>query len=145
VTGARIAQIGPVSEPSPNMPVTEPHRLWRLCRWLDAARFERENGSRRFGFHDRTRRLAFNTDKVLLGRFWGAEVLGIYGRAYQLISLPTQNLTSTMGQVAVPALSRRTSSRRTAQSSKILSPRRSRSIIALEASLLHTLLMRCCA
>jgi O-antigen/teichoic acid export membrane protein len=49
---------------------------------------------------------AFNTDKVLLGRIWGAEVLGIYGRAYQLISLPTQNLTSTIGQVAVPALSR---------------------------------------
>jgi O-antigen/teichoic acid export membrane protein len=50
--------------------------------------------------------LAFNTDKVLLGRFCGAEALGIYGRAYQLISLPTQNLTSTIGQVAVPALSR---------------------------------------
>jgi O-antigen/teichoic acid export membrane protein len=50
--------------------------------------------------------LAFNTDKVLLGRVWGAVALGIYGRAYQLISLPTQNLNATIGQVAVPALSR---------------------------------------
>ena len=47
-----------------------------------------------------------NTDKVLLGRFWGAEVLGIYGRAYQLINLPIDNLNSTIGLVAFPALSR---------------------------------------
>jgi O-antigen/teichoic acid export membrane protein len=50
--------------------------------------------------------LAYNTDKVLLGRFWGAEVLGIYGRAYQLINIPTENLNSTLGLVAFPALSR---------------------------------------
>jgi O-antigen/teichoic acid export membrane protein len=50
--------------------------------------------------------IAYNVDKVLLGRFWGAEVLGIYGRAYQLINLPTENLNSTIGQVAFPALAR---------------------------------------
>ncbi len=50
--------------------------------------------------------LAYNIDKVLIGRFWGAEILGIYGRAYQLINLPTDNLNSTIGQVAFPALSR---------------------------------------
>jgi PST family polysaccharide transporter len=50
--------------------------------------------------------IAFNSDKVLLGRFWGAEALGIYGRAYQLINLPTDNLNSTIGLVAFPALSR---------------------------------------
>jgi O-antigen/teichoic acid export membrane protein len=43
---------------------------------------------------------------VLLGRFWGAVPLGLYGRAYQLINLPTENLYSTIGQVAFPALSR---------------------------------------
>ena len=47
-----------------------------------------------------------NADKVLVGRFLGAEVLGIYGRAYQLSSLPTDNLNSTVGLVAFPALSR---------------------------------------
>jgi O-antigen/teichoic acid export membrane protein len=50
--------------------------------------------------------VAFNVDKVLIGRFWGAVPLGIYGRAYQLISLPTHSLNSTIGQVAIPALSR---------------------------------------
>jgi O-antigen/teichoic acid export membrane protein len=50
--------------------------------------------------------LAYNADKILLGRFCGAETLGIYGRAYQLINLPTENLNSTIGQVAFPALSR---------------------------------------
>jgi O-antigen/teichoic acid export membrane protein len=50
--------------------------------------------------------IAYNADKVLLGRFWGAEALGIYGRAYQFITLPTSNLNTCIGQVAFPALSR---------------------------------------
>jgi O-antigen/teichoic acid export membrane protein len=50
--------------------------------------------------------IAYNADKVLLGRFFGAEALGIYGRAYQLINLPTENLNATIGMVAFPALSR---------------------------------------
>ena len=50
--------------------------------------------------------LTYNADKVLLGRFMGAEVLGIYGRAYQLINLPTENLNSSLSMVALPALSR---------------------------------------
>ena len=50
--------------------------------------------------------LAYNIDKVLIGRFWGAEALGIYGRAYQLINLPNENLHSAIGLVAFPALSR---------------------------------------
>ncbi len=50
--------------------------------------------------------IAYNADKVLLGRFWGAEVLGIYGRAYQFINIPTSNLNTSIGQVAFPALSR---------------------------------------
>lgn len=50
--------------------------------------------------------IAYNSDKVLLGRFWGAAVLGIYGRAYQLINIPTDNLNSAVGEVAFSALSR---------------------------------------
>jgi O-antigen/teichoic acid export membrane protein len=49
---------------------------------------------------------ANNMDKVLLGRFWGADALGIYGRAYQLINIPTDNLNSAVGEVAFSALSR---------------------------------------
>ena len=50
--------------------------------------------------------VATNFEKVLLGRFWGAEALGIYGRAYQLIRIPTDNLNSAVGDVAFSALSR---------------------------------------
>lgn len=49
---------------------------------------------------------ATNFDKVLLGRFWGVTALGIYGRAYQLINIPTDNLNSAAGGVAFAALSR---------------------------------------
>lgn len=49
---------------------------------------------------------ASNFDKVLLGRFWGVESLGIYGRAYQLINIPTDNLNSAAGTVTFAALSR---------------------------------------
>ena len=49
---------------------------------------------------------AYNLEKLLLGRFWGADALGIYGRAYQLVSLPTDNLNAAIGDVALSALSR---------------------------------------
>jgi len=50
--------------------------------------------------------VAYNLEKVLLGRFWGADTLGLYGRAYQLIKIPTENLNSAIGGVAFSALSR---------------------------------------
>jgi len=50
--------------------------------------------------------IAYNLEKVLLGRFWGADALGIYGRAYQLINIPTENLNSASTGVAFAALSR---------------------------------------
>jgi O-antigen/teichoic acid export membrane protein len=50
--------------------------------------------------------IAYNLEKVLLGRFWGADALGIYGRSYQLINIPTENLNSAVGGVAFSALSR---------------------------------------
>jgi len=50
--------------------------------------------------------IAYNLEKVLLGRFWGADAVGLYGRAYQLINMPTDNLNSAVGEVAFSALSR---------------------------------------
>jgi PST family polysaccharide transporter len=50
--------------------------------------------------------IAYNMEKVLLGRFWGANAIGIYGRAYQLVNIPTENLNSAVGEVAFSALSR---------------------------------------
>ena len=50
--------------------------------------------------------VAYNLEKVLIGRFWGIDAIGIYGRAYQLINIPTENLNSAVGEVAFSALSR---------------------------------------
>lgn len=50
--------------------------------------------------------VAYNTDKVLIGRIWGAEALGFYGRAYALSSVASANLSSAIGAVAFSALSR---------------------------------------
>lgn len=49
---------------------------------------------------------AYNTEKMLLGRFWGPEVLGLYGRANQLSILPGGQLNQAIGPVAFAALAR---------------------------------------
>ncbi len=50
--------------------------------------------------------LAYNADKILLGRFLGSAALGLYGRAFQLVNLPLQQLSNSLFTVAFPALSR---------------------------------------
>jgi len=50
--------------------------------------------------------VAYNAEKVMIGYFWGADAIGIYGRAYQVVSIPTDNLNSAVGEVAFSALSR---------------------------------------
>lgn len=86
--------------------------VWWMTRWIPG-RPRRQVGIRsmmHFGatltMNSVVMYVANNLDKVLLGRFWGVEALGIYGRAYQLINIPTDNLNSTAGAVAFAALSR---------------------------------------
>jgi PST family polysaccharide transporter len=49
---------------------------------------------------------AYNAEKILIGRFWGASALGIYGRAYQLINIPTASINAAVASVALSSLSR---------------------------------------
>lgn len=49
---------------------------------------------------------ARNADNILIGKFIGAEALGLYGRAYQLLMLPITMMSGPICDVAVPALSR---------------------------------------
>jgi O-antigen/teichoic acid export membrane protein len=49
---------------------------------------------------------ARNLDNFLIGRFWGAAQLGLYNRAYQLLLLPLQQVTTPLSSVAISALSR---------------------------------------
>jgi len=50
--------------------------------------------------------LSYNAEKLLIGRFWGASALGIYGRAYQLINIPTASINGAVSGVALSSLSR---------------------------------------
>lgn len=50
--------------------------------------------------------IAYNLEKVLLGKFWGADAIGIYGRAYQLSNIPTETLNSSFWGLAFSGLSR---------------------------------------
>lgn len=50
--------------------------------------------------------IAYNIEKILLGRFWGAAALGAYGRAYQLINLPVSSINAAVGGVTLSSLSR---------------------------------------
>jgi len=86
--------------------------VWSLARWVpQRPSADAELGSMiRFGgkvtINSAVVYIAYNLDKILIGRVWGATALGIYGRAYQLISLPTDNLIGAIGGVAFAGLSR---------------------------------------
>jgi O-antigen/teichoic acid export membrane protein len=86
--------------------------VWLIANWVPGLP-RRGTGIRqlmRFGgtvtLNGLTVYVAYNLEKILLGRFWGAGAIGIYGRAYQLASIPTENLNSAVGGVMFSALSR---------------------------------------
>lgn len=86
--------------------------LWIAVAWIPSR--PRWNGNVRsmlnFGvvsmLNSLTVYVAYNLEKVLLGRFWGADMLGIYSRAGQLVRFPTDYLNNAIGSVALSALSR---------------------------------------
>ncbi len=47
-----------------------------------------------------------NFDNLLIGKFWGADALGFYSRAYQLMLFPVNNLRGPITTVSFPAMSR---------------------------------------
>jgi PST family polysaccharide transporter len=51
-----------------------------------------------------------SVDNLLIGRFWGAQQLGLYSRAYQLMMLPIDQINDPITSVAIPSLSRITDS-----------------------------------
>lgn len=49
---------------------------------------------------------ARNSDKILVGRFCGSGILGLYSKAYNLLMLPISQIRGPLNAVAMPALSR---------------------------------------
>ena len=50
--------------------------------------------------------LANQADNLVVGRWLGAVALGVYGRAYQLMAVPTSLIGDVMDRVLFPAMSR---------------------------------------
>jgi PST family polysaccharide transporter len=50
--------------------------------------------------------LASNVDKMVIGRFLGAESLGLYSLAYKIMLLPLRNLTFVASRALYPVMSR---------------------------------------
>ena len=50
--------------------------------------------------------IAYNIEKVLIGRYYGSDALGLYGRASELINLPTRIISTATGMVAFSSLAR---------------------------------------
>ncbi|MGA9672572.1 MAG: lipopolysaccharide biosynthesis protein [Terracidiphilus sp.] len=94
------------------MPLVSTVGFWIATAWIPGAP-RRRSGIRsmvHFGgaitLNGLVAYIATNCDKILLGRFWGVDALGMYGRAYQLVNIPTDNLNQAAGEVAFSALSR---------------------------------------
>jgi O-antigen/teichoic acid export membrane protein len=85
--------------------------VWIFCEWRPGLPVRR-SGVRSmiaFGGHltgfGIVNYFARNFDQVLLGRFWGASMLGLYSRAYNIMMLPINQVREPLNAVAMPALS----------------------------------------
>jgi PST family polysaccharide transporter len=74
-----------------------PHQLLSMTRFVRFGAYLSANGFLVY--------IARNLDNVLVGKFWGAEQLAFYSRAYFLMLLPASIATGILATVAVPALS----------------------------------------
>jgi len=86
--------------------------LWFVCKWRPGLPVHR-SGARsmvHFGLgvtgFQAVNYFARNADNILLGRFFGSYVLGLYSRAYSLFMLPIAQIRAPLTAVALPALSR---------------------------------------
>lgn len=87
-----------------------------VCQWIPGLP-RRDTGVRsmiKFGGHltgfTTINYFSRNLDNLLIGRVWGAQQLGLYSRAYTLMSLPMDQINEPLTSVAVPSLSRLTDS-----------------------------------
>lgn len=86
--------------------------VWLTCRWRPG-RPKRNTGVRSmlsFGGnimgYSLVNYVAKNTDSLVIGRVFGPQPLGLYAKALQLLSLPTDQINEPLSTVSIPALSR---------------------------------------
>ena len=82
-----------------------------LCRWMPGRPRRGIGAGRmiRFGGHilgfDLVNYFSRNLDNILIGRFLGANLLGLYAKAYSLFMIPITQIRAPVLQVAMPVLS----------------------------------------
>lgn len=86
--------------------------LWLFCSWIPGppVRYSGVRPMLAFG-RDLTgynvlNYFTRNLDNLLVGKFWGAQQLGIYSKAYQLLLLPVEQLGVPLDGIALTTLSR---------------------------------------
>ncbi len=86
--------------------------IWIACRWRPGPPVRYSGVRSMLAFGGNLTGFSFfnyfsrTLDNLLIGRVWGAQQLGLYAKAYQLLLLPLDQLSSPLDGVALPALSR---------------------------------------
>lgn len=85
--------------------------VWLFCNWRPGG-FTRGVGLRSmlaFGGHltgfSVINYFSRNLDQILIGRYWGAQSLGFYSKAYHIMLLPVSQIRGPLETVSIPALS----------------------------------------
>jgi PST family polysaccharide transporter len=84
--------------------------VWCIGDWRPSMRVKgaKINGMLRYGLDlsgfSVINYCARNLDNLLIGKFWGAEQLGIYAKAYNLLIMPIQQINNPIRSVAFPVL-----------------------------------------
>jgi PST family polysaccharide transporter len=90
--------------------------VWAVCGWRPGlpVRYSGVRSMLAFGGNftgfNLVNYFGANLDNLLVGRIWGAQQLGFYAKAYQLLLLPIDQINTPITAVAMPALSRLTDS-----------------------------------
>ncbi len=85
--------------------------LFMFCSWMPSLphKILKSKSLLNFGIYitgfDLINFFSRNLDKILMGRVYGATLLGYYNKAYEIVLLPISQLRGPITQIAIPALS----------------------------------------
>ena len=86
--------------------------VWIVCRWRPGRPLRNTGVRSMLSFGGNITGYAIinyfsrNCDNLIIGRLFGPQPLGLYAKAAQLLSLPTDQVNEPLSSVAIPALSR---------------------------------------
>ncbi len=86
--------------------------VWLFCGWRPGLPRRRSGSKAMLAFgsnltaYNIINYFSRNMDRILIGRRWGDQQLGLYSKAHRLLMLPIHQIQMPMASVAIPALSR---------------------------------------